>query len=396
MRERRPCRGPWRGYSAYGVTLSAPGLGAGQGVGGAGRGDDDVVGGRVDRPEEGHRRARGEPDAGHPAGRATLRPHGRGGEAEQLGVAGDEDEVLGAVVQRGGADDGVAVAQRDGLPVGAAGVVGGDPLDDALSGAQRDARARRRRAARSSAAPRRRAGRRRRPAARRRTGSASRPAAAGSAARAPTSAPSGPREVTSANSPRAVVRTAPMTASCLARPPSLGTGSAVEVRASRPVDESSTQHGSSVTSSGVATEAGRAGRLEQHGAAGGAVRLGDVGELGGDGAVQQLLVGEDRLELLDLAQQLVALGLELDAREPGEAAQLQLEDVVGLGLGQVEDRDQPGLGHRGVVGAADQLDDLVDVEDRDEQPLDEVQPFAGACAAGTRCAAAPPRCGTST
>ena len=43
-----------------------------------------------------------------------------------------------------------------------------------------------------------------------------------------------------------------MTASCLARGPSTGIGSAFDVRASSPVEESSTQHGSSDTSSGAA------------------------------------------------------------------------------------------------------------------------------------------------
>ena len=43
-------------------------------------------------------------------------------------------------------------------------------------------------------------------------------------------------------------------------------------------------------------------------------------------------VAEQGLELGDLGAQLVALGLELDAAELGEPAQLQLEDVVGLQL----------------------------------------------------------------
>ena len=53
-----------------------------------------------------------------------------------------------------------------------------------------------------------------------------------------------------------------------------------------------------------------------------------------------------------------------------EPAQLQLEDVVRLGLGQVEDVHEALAGDRGVIGAANDLDDLVDVDDGDEQPLD--------------------------
>src|SRR5690606_27690898 len=65
-----------------------------------------------------------------------------------------------------------------------------------------------------------------------------------------------PRLVTSPTSPRAVVRTAAMTASCLARGPSDGIGSALEVRASSPVDDRRTKQGSSLTSRGAAVLTG--------------------------------------------------------------------------------------------------------------------------------------------
>ena len=42
--------------------------------------------------------------------------------------------------------------------------------------------------------------------------------------------------------------------------------------------------------------------------------------------------------------------------------------------------DQPLLGHRRVVAGADQLDDLVDVEDRDQQALDQVEAVGGLAA----------------
>ncbi len=42
-------------------------------------------------------------------------------------------------------------------------------------------------------------------------------------------------------------------------------------------------------------------------------------------------------------------------------------------LAQVEDRSQSRTGLLRVVGRADDLDDLIDVEDRDEQTLHEVQ-----------------------
>ena len=45
------------------------------------------------------------------------------------------------------------------------------------------------------------------------------------------------------------------------------------------------------------------------------------------------------------------------------------------------------LASRGVVAGADELDDLVDVEDRDQQALDQVQPVGGLAAAEHRAAA---------
>ena len=49
---------------------------------------------------------------------------------------------------------------------------------------------------------------------------------------------------------------------------------------------------------------------------------------------EQLLVVEQGAQLLDGALELGLLGLELDARELREAAQLQVEDVGRLGLGR--------------------------------------------------------------
>ena len=57
----------------------------------------------------------------------------------------------------------------------------------------------------------------------------------------------------------------------------------------------------------------RTGRLQKHGAPRSAMGLGDVGQLAGNGAVQQFFVGEDGLEFLDLPLQIVTFALELDA-----------------------------------------------------------------------------------
>ena len=85
--------------------------------------------------------------------------------------------------------------------------------------------------------------------------------------------------------------------------------------------------------------------------------------------------------------QLGLLLVELELAELRQPAQRHVEDVVGLDLGQLEDVDQPLLGRRGVVGGPDHLDDLVDVEDRDQQAVDEVQPVGGLAAAEHRAAA---------
>ncbi len=113
--------------------------------------------------------------------------------------------------------------------------------------------------------------------------------------------------------------------------------------------------------------------LEQDGATRGAELLRHLGQLVADQPAQHPLVGQDRVELLDRAAQLVGLALELETREPREPAELQVEDVVGLQVRQVEDRDQSLARLAAVLRCADQLDDLVDVEDRDQQAVDQVQ-----------------------
>ena len=93
----------------------------------------------------------------------------------------------------------------------------------------------------------------------------------------------------------------------------------------------------------------------------------------GNGSAQQGRVGKDRAQGVDLAREVIALLLQFQPGELGQAAQLQVEDVGRLQLGQVEDAHQPALGGGGVVGGADELDHFVDVKDRDEQALDEVE-----------------------
>ena len=78
------------------------------------------------------------------------------------------------------------------------------------------------------------------------------------------------------------------------------------------------------------------------------------------------------------------LVLDLDALEPRELAQADLEDVLGLDVGQPELGDQVGLG---LVRLADDADHLVDRQQRElpafedvDAPVDFAQPML-ACAA---------------
>ena len=61
----------------------------------------------------------------------------------------------------------------------------------------------------------------------------------------------------------------------------------------------------------------------------------------------------------------------------GEAAQLHVEDVVGLHLVEVEGLHQPGARLGGVLGAPDDGDDVVDVGDGDHEAAYQVQAVLG-------------------
>src|SRR5581483_11134138 len=88
---------------------------------------------------------------------------------------------------------------------------------------------------------------------------------------------------------------------------------------------------------------------------------------------------EEVLEVVDALDQLLELVLDLVAFEAGEAAELEVEDGLRLLVAHL-----PGLGHEllfggvGGLGAADRLDDLVEVAQGDEVALEDVLAFAGA------------------
>ena len=87
---------------------------------------------------------------------------------------------------------------------------------------------------------------------------------------------------------------------------------------------------------------------------------------------------EDALQLLDRGPDFLELGLQLLDLEAGELGQPHVEDRVGLLLAQLEPLPEPGVGLGRVLGAADDLDDLVDVVDGDLEAFEDVLAGFGA------------------
>ena len=92
---------------------------------------------------------------------------------------------------------------------------------------------------------------------------------------------------------------------------------------------------------------------------------------------EDLLRGEDLLEARDELLHLGELVQDLLALEPGEALQLHLEDRLRLHLGEAEAGDEPLAGGLAVLRLLDELDDLVDVVERDLEAEQDVLALAG-------------------
>ena len=103
----------------------------------------------------------------------------------------------------------------------------------------------------------------------------------------------------------------------------------------------------------------------------------DLGELLGDDVALATRLGEDVGEVEDHRLELVVVVDDLLALEGGQAAQLHVEDGLGLHLVDVEQRHQPGA--RLVDGgrAPDQCDDLVEGVERLEQAAQDVDALLG-------------------
>ena len=116
---------------------------------------------------------------------------------------------------------------------------------------------------------------------------------------------------------------------------------------------------------------------DEDGTRGGAVLLGDLGELVADDAAQHDRVAEDLEQRGDGGAQLGELGLELLDLERDQAAQLHVQDVAGLHVGEAEPVHQRRARDGDVGGGADDPDDLVDVGEREQQALDQVRALLG-------------------
>ena len=332
--------------------------------------------------------ARTQLDAGHPAAAPALGAYAAGREVQQLRVGGDEAQHLVAGEQLDGTDDLVVVLEADDVPLVAAHDLRVDPLHHTGACAERETGsvARQRRQGQGAFAdPEGQDLAERQPALE--VGVVGRVRQLGHVEHADLdeAAPTGQHADLAAGGgadgahDHVVVGPALAAAGLLDRGRTREQAAGGEVGEARFVGHLDRGRGRRGD--------GRPGRGEEHGTAGGAVGLGDLGQLLGDDLPQQLLVGQDRVEQLDRALQLVLLLVELELGEPGEATQRHVEDVVGLGLGELEDRDQSLLGRGGVVGGPDDLDDLVDVEDRDEEAVDEVEAVGGLGAAVQRATA---------
>ena len=143
--------------------------------------------------------------------------------------------------------------------------------------------------------------------------------------------------------------TAETITSWLARSPPAGSGSSPLVRASSPAEVSSTQHGSSVTSSGAAGGLGRrhAAGGQQDGAPRRAVAAWRPrpARRRPPSAAARVRPGSRSARRSSRCSSSRSVSSSM-AGVLGQPAQRHVQDVVGLDLGQVEGLDQPGPGLR--------------------------------------------------
>lgn len=105
------------------------------------------------------------------------------------------------------------------------------------------------------------------------------------------------------------------------------------------------------------------------------VLLLDPEEVGLDLGEEAGLVLEDRLQAGDLLHEPPVLLQKLLPFQGHEALEAHVQDGLGLGLGEAEAFHEGDAGLGGVLGAADQGDDLVNVVQGDEEAFQDVGPL---------------------
>ena len=118
--------------------------------------------------------------------------------------------------------------------------------------------------------------------------------------------------------------------------------------------------------------------FEQDGPARGGVGLSHRKQLLSYLRPQEILILKDGRELVDVVGQFITFRLQFDARESRQAPQGHVEDVRRLLERQVEDGHELFAGGGGIVTGANELDNLVNVQDGDEESIDEVLALHGA------------------
>ena len=107
------------------------------------------------------------------------------------------------------------------------------------------------------------------------------------------------------------------------------------------------------------------------------VLLANLDHLVLDDLAQQVLVGQDLLQVRDAFADFLQLVQQLLALQTGQAAQAHLEDCFALTVGQPELLHQARFGLGIGLARADNRDDLVDVVERDDQALQDVGALFG-------------------
>ena len=83
--------------------------------------------------------------------------------------------------------------------------------------------------------------------------------------------------------------------------------------------------------------------------------------------------GQDLFQFSDLCIELIAFSFEFDARELCESTQAQFKNVVCLDFREIESSLEAFAGGFDVIGRTNNRNDVIDIENRNEQALNQMQ-----------------------